>query len=153
MRLPPNSSRFHRLPAVPWVLGFAAALMMLVGQSAAVGAVPSGGGTWIEICGAGGTRLVQTEGESRSTSCDHCEFCTVQFSSPSDGAPAFPLIGSAPSHTPVQYYAVRTVVVPCAEQYWAANRGPPLASEETMNTNFADLAVMTSPASRGVSCL
>jgi len=151
MRLLLNSSHTHRLSAVQWLLGFVASFMMLVGQSAAVGAVQSGGGAWIEICGSGGTRLVQTEGEMPADDCSHCEYCTVQFSSPSAGAPALHLFGPAPAYTDVQLFAVRRFMQPGAEQYWAANRGPPLASEKTMNTSIAFLAVMTPAAQWGAS--
>jgi hypothetical protein len=151
MYLPLNSRHAHRRSAVQWLLGFAAAFMMMIGQSAAVGAVPSGGGAWIEICGAGGTKLVQTEDESPADACGHCAYCAVQFSSPSAGAPAFHLFGPAPAYTDVQFIAVRRFMRPGAEQYWAANRGPPLASEETMNTLIAFLAVMTPAALWGTS--
>jgi len=151
MHLLLNFSHTHRLSAVQWLLGFVAALMMMVGQSAAVGAVPSGGGAWIEICGSGGTKMVQTEGEAPDEACGHCAYCTVQFSSPSAGAPNLYLFGPAPVFTKVRLFAAPMFMQSGAEQYWAANRGPPLASEETMNTSIAFLAVMTPAAQWGTA--
>ena len=144
-------SRLRRLLAAQPLLGLLAALMMIVGQSAAVGAVQSAGGTWIEVCAGSGTKMVQLDGETPSDDCSHCDYCTVQFTASSAGAPTFNLIGPAYGFVPVRHAFSAAVFVTGAEQYWAANRGPPLASEETMNTIIALWAVMAPVADRGLS--
>ena len=132
-------------------LGVLAAVMMLFGQSLAVGAVQSSSGVWIEICGGDGTKLVQTGEKVPQGECTHCDYCSVQFTHASFGpAPLF-LIGPAPVFWSVQFIAVPAGSKPGAAQYWAANRGPPRTSEENMNTFFAPRAAMITSANGGVS--
>jgi len=132
-------------------LGVLAAVMMLFGQSLAVGAVQSSSGVWIEICGVEGAKLVQTDQEVPQGECSHCDYCSVQFTHASFGpAPLF-LIGPAPVFWSVQFIAVPAGSKPGAAQYWAANRGPPRTSEENMNTFFAPRAAMMTSANGGVS--
>jgi len=126
---PSSKSRFER-----HLLGVLAAVMMLFGQSIAVGAVQSSGGAWIEICSGDGSKLVQTEDEAPQKDCSHCDYCTVQFSPVSCGPEPLTLIGLVPVFASVQFVAVTAEIRPDAEQYWAASRGPPLTSEVNMNT-------------------
>jgi len=137
----------------PSILGLVAALVMVFGQSLAVGAVQNSTGVWIEICGGDGTKLVQTEGGSPAGDCTHCDFCAVQFSAASLGPPTPPLNSLLLVFAPVQFCAVSTDTVPGAEQYWAANRGPPLASEVNMNTISASRAAMTTSVYGGATWL
>ncbi|NOR62275.1 MAG: hypothetical protein GQ535_07270 [Rhodobacteraceae bacterium] len=129
------------------LMGVVAVIMLLFGQTLAVSGMQSSStGGWIEICGLEGAELVQLEGEAPLDSCAHCDFCTVQFSSPASGPFAPTLISPAPLFMQVQFNAVPAEIRPGAEQYWAANRGPPLASEEQMNTDQAYMAAMAKPA-------
>ena len=153
MRPPPKPSTFPRLLAVRQLLVLVAAVMVLFGQSAAVGAVQSAGGTWIEVCAGSGTKLVQLDGESPTNDCSHCDYCTVSFSAASAGAAPFSLIGPAHGFTPVLHTYSHAVFVARAEQYWAANRGPPLTSEVNMTKNTAQWAALTTPKERGASWL
>lgn len=153
MRPPSIFSQTGRFSAVQNLFGLLAAVMVLFGQSAAVGAVQSTGGAWIEVCAGSGTKLVQLDGEMPANDCSHCDYCTVQFSAASAGAPDFLFIGRAHGFAPVQHAYGSTVFVDKAEQYWAANRGPPLKSEVKMTINTAQWAAMTTPENRGASWL
>ena len=151
---PTRESSFQScLLAALSILGIFTALLMVFGQSQALGAVQSSNGTWIEICGGEGTRLVQIEGKTTSEGCAHCNFCAVQFSAVSAGlSPPFAL-GSMADFTCVEFFSVSTNSAPGAEQYWAANRGPPLTSEENMKINSALPAAMTTLVQGGISWL
>ncbi len=151
MHPPPKSSSFPRLLAVRQLLVLVAAVMLLFGQSAAVGAVQTAGGTWIEVCAGSGTKMVQLGGETPTNDCSHCDYCTVSFSAASAGAPPFSLIGPAYGFAPVQHSHGPAVFVARAEQYWAANRGPPLISEVNMTKNTAPWAALTTLNPRGAS--
>ncbi len=153
MHLSPKSSSPHRPPVVRALLGLLAAVMMLVGQSLAVGAVQSSGGAWIEICSGDGTKLVQAEGTPPMNNCNHCDYCTVQFSPVTSGPLALSFFGPAPVFAFVQFVTVGADIGPVAEQYWAANRGPPLISEENMIPNIALWAAMRTSAQWGASWL
>lgn len=147
-----NFSYVRRLSAVRQLLGVVAVIMMLFGQTLAVsGMQNSSTGGWIEICGTEGAELIQLETDAPLDNCAHCDFCTVQFSSPASGPSAPTLISPAPVFMQVQFSAVPAETRPGAEQYWAANRGPPLASEEQMNTDFVYMAAMASPKKWGTS--
>lgn len=147
MRPALNYSYMHRFSAVQQLLGVVAVIMMLFGQTLAVSGMQSSStGGWIEICGLEGAELVQLEGEAPFDDCAHCDFCTVQLSSPAYGPSAPTLSTRAPAFMLVQFSAVPAEIRPGAEQYWAANRGPPLASEEKMNTDYAYMAAMANPA-------
>lgn len=150
MRPPPKHRLFPRLLAVHQLVVLAAAVMVLFGQSAAVGAVQSAGGAWVEVCAGSGTKLVQLGGETPANDCSHCEYCTVQFTAESAGAPTFNLIGPAYGFVPVRFVSDPAVFVIGSAHYWAANRGPPLTSEETMNTISALWAVMPPALDRGL---
>ncbi|MBL1436795.1 MAG: DUF2946 family protein [Rhodobacteraceae bacterium] len=151
---PPLTFSFQRPPSVvPSLLAMVAAVMMLFGQSLAVGAVQSSSGIWIEVCGGDGTKMVQTEAPSPTSDCSHCDYCVVQFSANSFGPPAPFLFSPSPVFTAVQFITVSKNSTPGAEQFWAANRGPPLASEANMTSMTALWAAMTIPAQRGNSWL
>ncbi|HIP22032.1 MAG TPA: DUF2946 domain-containing protein [Rhodobacteraceae bacterium] len=138
------------LLVVQKLMGVVAVIMLLFGQTLAVSGMQSSStGGWIEICGLEGVELVQLEGEAPLDGCAHCDFCTVQFSSPATGPSAPTLISPVPVFMQVQFRAVPAEIRSGAEQYWAANRGPPLASEEQMNTDQAYLAAMASPTKWG----
>jgi len=150
MRPTLNKSYMRRLSAVQPLLGALAVIMMLFGQTLAVsGMQNSSTGGWIEICGTEGAELIQLETDDPLDNCAHCDFCTVQFSSPASGPSAPTLSSPAPVFMQIQFRAVPAETRPGAEQYWAANRGPPLASEEQMNTEFAYLAAMANPTKWG----
>lgn len=134
-------------------MAFVAALMLLFGQSLAVGAVQSNGGAWIEVCAGEGTKMVQTDGGAPAGDCAHCEYCTVHTATPLLGAPDLTQVGPAPVFARFQSLAVRAETTSGPAQYWAANRGPPLASEENMKIDIAFLAATMTPAYRGVSWL
>jgi len=153
MHLSLHQSHARRLLVARWLLGMLAAMMMLVGQSLAVGAVQSGGGAWIEICAGSGTKLVQTEDTTPMNSCAHCDFCAVQFSDTAPGLLVTTFFGPAQVFVHVQFISVSANAKPAAEQYWAANRGPPLTSEENMIPNSARWARVTNPVFRGASWL
>lgn len=153
MRISLNSSRLRRLLVVQPLLGIVAVIAMLVGQSLAVGAIQSPSGVWIEVCGGDGTKLVQTEGGTPENNCSHCDYCAVQFMAAplALSAPAFN--SPMPVFVPVRYFSIRTNIRPGAEQYWATNRGPPLASEVNMTIYTARRATITTPVQRGASWL
>ena len=153
MRPPSTSSVAHRFSALQNLFGLLAAVMVLFGQSAAVGAVQSESGVWIEVCAGSGTKLVQLDGEAPTRDCSHCDYCIVQFSAVSAGALDPFVIGRILGFTPVRHEFGTTVHVDKAEQFWAANRGPPLKSEVNMIPNSAQWAAMTIPALRGASWL
>ncbi len=143
---PLNQSSMRPLLAVQKLMGILAVIMLLFGQTLAVSGAQSSAGGWIEICGLEGTELVQLEDETPLDDCAHCDFCTVQFSSPATGPLAPTLSTPAPLFMQVQYSAVTAEIRSGPEQYWAANRGPPLASEEKMNIDQAYMAAMANPA-------
>ena len=153
MHLSPHQSHARRFLVVRWLLGMLAAIMMLVGQFLAVGAVQSGGGAWIEICAGSGTKLVQTEDPTPTNSCAHCEFCAVQFSVNTPGPLPATFFGPVTVFAHVQFISVSVNAKPAAEQFWAANRGPPLTSEENMTPISALWAAMINPALRRASWL
>lgn len=145
-------SYVRRLSVVPQLLGLMAVVMMLFGQTlAASGMQSSSTGGWIEICGTDGAELVQLEGEAPANTCAHCDYCTVQFSSPASGPSAPTLSTPASLFMQVQFSPVIAETRPGAEQYWAANRGPPLVSEVQMNTDFVYKTAMPGPVKRGIS--
>lgn len=151
---PPLNPIFQRPRlGVPSLLAMVAAVMMLFGQSLAAGAVHSANGNWIEICGGDGTKMVQSEAPSPANDCSHCNSCVVQFSATFSGPSAPSLFGPAPVFTTVQFMTAGKDSTAGAEQYWAANRGPPLASETNMTPMTALWAAMTTPAPRGISWL
>ncbi len=149
----PKPRHARRLLAVQWLAGKVAVAMMFLGQSLAVGAVQSADGVWIEVCGGDGTKMVQVDGDAESTDCDHCDYCTVQFTAVGFGLGASGAFGPALLFVRLNPLAVQTQTMPGAAQYWAANRGPPLASEMNMKTTSALWAALTYPVQRGVSWL
>jgi len=153
MHPPSKFSRTGRFSAVQNLFGLLAAVMVFFGQSAAVGAVQTAGGAWIEVCAGSGTKLVQLDGEAPANECSHCDYCTVQFSAASAGAPDFLVIGRVQGFAPVLHVFGAAVSVDAAEQYWAANRGPPLISEVNMTINTAPWAALNTLSQRGVSWL
>ena len=146
MRLSPQQNQPLRLLAVQRFVGIIAAIMMLAGQSLAVGAMQSSGGIWIEICSGSGVKMVQTEDTPPMNDCSHCDYCTVRFSAVASGPFPLSLFGPAPVFAHVQFVAVSADTKPAAEQYWAANRGPPLTSEVNMTPNTAQWAAMRNSA-------
>jgi hypothetical protein len=140
---PSNQSHTPRLLVVQKLMGILAVIMLLFGQTVAVsGMQNSSAGGWIEICGLEGAELVQLDSDAPQDSCAHCDYCTVQFSSLATGPLAPTFFNPAPDFMPVQFNAVRAEIRSGAEQYWAANRGPPLRSEEQMNTDQSYMAAM-----------
>jgi len=113
------------------------AVLLLLGQSVAIGAVTgSGGAGWMEICGNADVKFVQQGEESQKESCQHCENCLVQVSAtPGSLPPAFSNAGLT-NFTSVLFVSGQSADVYRAEQFWAANRGPPLKNEETNTMAF-----------------
>ncbi len=153
----PNPRPRRHLLAVQQVLAVVAFLMMLTGQSTAVGAFQTQNGAWIEICTGDGIKLMRTGDGPTPDTCAHCDLCNIQFTTTYTGSFDLNLIGPAPEFTPLQHIFVNVVIRAGAEQYWASNRGPPLASKETMKTKFAVMATqrtaMTTPMQRGFTWL
>ena len=143
----------RRLWVVQRLVVLMAALMLLFGQSLAVGAVQSGGGAWIEVCAGQGTKMVQLGEGAPARDCTHCDYCTVHVTTPLLDAPDLTQVGFVAVFSRVQFLAERVKAAMGPAQYWAANRGPPLTSEENMKTNTAFLAAALFPAYRGMSWL
>ena len=153
MSISPNLIPVGRLLAAQRLIWVLAAVMLVFGQSIAVGAVQSSDGAWIEICADGGTKMVQTEGNTPQNNCAHCDYCTVQNTASSVGPAAPAPFGPAFAAVLIEFHTGLPVYVTGAEQYWAANRGPPLASEVNMIQNTALWATMTNPVQWGASWL
>ena len=143
----------RRLRVAQRVMVFVAAVMLLFGQSLAVGAVQSSGGAWIEVCAGEGTKMVQVGGGAPVKDCTHCDDCTIHAAAPIMGAPDYTKTGPMPVFSRFQFAIANAETTPGPAQYWAANRGPPLASEETMTIPTANVAALTTPAFRGLSWL
>jgi hypothetical protein len=139
----------RRLRVAQRFMAFVAALMLLFGQSLAVGAVQSSGGAWIEVCAGEGTKMVQLDGGAPVSDCAHCDYCTIHATASLMGAPDYTKIGSMPAFSRVQFMAARVEATGGPAQYWAANRGPPLVSEENMTRKTAVSAAILSPVLRG----
>ncbi len=133
----------HRWLAVWHLLGVLAILASL-GQSPAVAAVPSGNGVWIEVCGGDGTKLVQVDNsdsdETPNKCCINCKCCFVSIATIGGLPPQF--FGSSSEYTKAKLgFAHDIANITGAEQYWAANRGPPKASKENMMMYPASLMI------------
>ncbi|MBL4807573.1 MAG: hypothetical protein JKY31_09835 [Rhodobacteraceae bacterium] len=105
-----------------------AAMMFLVGQSVASSAPNDMG--WIEICGDAGIELMQQDSDTPHERCLECDCCLVQASAFSGDFPHDYLAIGRFDFTSVSFGSSQSVIVYHAEQFWAANRGPPLINEK-----------------------
>lgn len=129
-------------------------LILLVAHSLPVAAgfggnAPSG---WIEICGGGGSYLVQMdEGSPYDTTeheadCTHCPFCLVPFNTSFGSLPVDLNTLTPIGFTKITFSAAQTVQPAAPEQYWSACRGPPIANIENNMTTHSLPALMLAQA-------
>lgn len=136
-----TTNRQQRLHSLRWVVSLLTAFMIVVGQSAAVGAVNDANGLgWMEICASEDVQFAPPEGSSDERSCVHCDYCTIQSGANSGvlSTPASVFVSA--EFTPIFIHSDQSTTVLRAEQYWAANRGPPKLSKETTMTILFSLA-------------
>ena len=126
-----------------WRLAFVllSSFMILVGQSAAVGATSgSNAVSWLEICGDSETQFVEPDSGTSQDSCAHCVYCTLQTSAGTDGLHSVIGASASAEFTSVFITSDQSLTVLRAEQFWAANRGPPKKSKEKTMTILPSLA-------------
>ncbi|MHA1127913.1 MAG: DUF2946 family protein, partial [Alphaproteobacteria bacterium] len=92
----------------------------------------AGSGTWIEICGDGGTYLAQIDEDGNTTppECDHCAFCLVPVSDLKTLHNDNLVTVMVTEFTLTSYSIDRASLPETPERYWSACRGPPIMSLE-----------------------
>lgn len=124
------------------VLVWSMAVLFSFGQTPAMGAEAGDSGMgWIEICGGVGISFEQQSDDTKKEASLHCEYCLIQTSQPLAADPTTYSFPDMPEPISVVFVARQSVIVFRAEQFWAANRGPPLKDKEiyTMPTHSDEM--------------
>ena len=137
-----QSHSIQRRKAASLVLSIVLSFVVLLAQSIPAMSNQNTAG-WIEICGDGGTYLLQVDenGEEQPSECVHCDYCLAP-SGDAQGVHTMPASASVSiEFTTISYPSVRNALSDSPEQYWSACRGPPIASVENNMTPLASLFI------------
>lgn len=134
-----RSDRF----GVRWVLSIVLSISVLISQSIPGMASQNDASlaSWVEICGDGGSYfiLVGADGQEQAPNCKHCDFCLVSVDEQSGVSAKSTSTSTLIDYTILTYSTGRADLPESPEQYWSANRGPPIASTDIKMTKLVSL--------------
>jgi len=99
---------------------------------------------FVEICSSNGSYYVQVDenGQKPEQQCSHCGFCLIPVSEFTAFQPFVSDASDIQTDLGMRPYAVVTSPnLQTPEQYWSANRGPPLPNKKNPMTIFYSLPV------------